>query len=395
MGISILISKLNCFLGRGLENLFEDVMTETRLYFLDNLRAAIITAVVLLHVSVCYMMYAPSWWYVIDPVTSKLFTLLVVLIDVPIMPAMFFIAGYFALPSLQRHGVTDFLRHKIQRIFLPWVLGVVLLAPPTAFLIPFSRKLPVDLYSFWTTTFWTTSFQHSVYWFLAVLFWMFVALSLIWQFVPALQRLVKTPAIAPLWFFPAFVGVSAACFYGAQQFFPLDYWFMSYLLAFQPERIFQHVLYFSLGIWAWKYGWFTAGGYCPRKRTWLPVLALTMAVYVVVKAGFASSPAPLWQKQFILSCSFATYCIASLMGWCAVFSTWVQGNGRFWRSAADNSYGIYYLHAPIVYLLVYALIPVPYSIYVKAAVAFVLAMACSWVLTSCVLRKAPLLRRMF
>ncbi|SIN99135.1 acyltransferase family protein [Halodesulfovibrio marinisediminis] len=370
-------------------------MGENRLYFLDNLRASIIFIVVLLHVSLCYMMYAPNWWYVIDPVTSKFFTLLVVLIDVPIMPAMFFIAGYFALPSLRRHGAMEFLWQKVWRLFFPWVLGVVVLAPPTAFMIPFTRKLPVELFSFWTSTFWTEAFQHSVYWFLALLFWMFVGLTLLWKCIPALRELTRTPATAPLWFFPAFVAASAVCFYIVLQFFPVDYWFVSYLLSFQPERVFQHILYFSLGIWAWKYGWFTDGGYRPRKRAWLPVLAITMVVYLTAKMGFTTAHAPLWKKQLVLACSFATYCIASLMGWSALFSTWVNSSGRIWRSAADNSYGIYFLHALIVYWLVYVLIPVRCSIYLKAAVVFITAMALCWFLTAVILRKAPLLRRMF
>lgn len=370
-------------------------MAKQRLYFLDNLRASIIFIVVLLHVSLCYMLYAPNWWYVINPVSSIFFTLLVVLIDVPIMPAMFFIAGYFAIPSLQRHGATEFLRQKTWRIFAPWVLGVLLLAPPTAFMIPFTRNLPVEIFSFWTGAFWADSFQHSVYWFLALLFWMFVVLTLLWKCIPALRTLTQTPAKAPLWLFPVFAAGSAACFFTVLQFFPLDYWFVSYFLSFQPERVYQHILYFSLGIWAWKYGWFTEGGYCPRKRTWLPILAITMAVYLMVKMGFATSTAPLLNKQFILACSFATYCIASLMGWSAVFSTWINGSGRFWRSAAKNSYGIYFLHALVVYWLAYGLITVTWSIYIKAAVVFFITISFCWLFTSGVLRKAPLLRRMF
>jgi surface polysaccharide O-acyltransferase-like enzyme len=370
-------------------------MVENRLYFLDNLRSVIILGVVVLHVAICYMMYPPVWWYVVNPVTNLYFTQLVVLVDVPLMPCMFFIAGYFALPSLQRHGVVSFLQQKTWRIFIPWVLGIVLLAPPTAFSYPYSRNMPVDLYSFWTHYFWTDAFQHSVYWFLALLFWLFVALTIIWKCVPALRNVTRTPAQAPLWLFPAVVGVSASCFFIALQFFPLDYWYVSYLLSFRPERLVQLVVFFILGMWAWKYGWFTQEGYRPRKRVWLPLFVLTMVIYLPVRLGFVASPIPLWQKQIILACAFTTYSIASLMGLCAVFSTWVNGKSAFWRSASKNSYGIYYLHAPIVYWLAYAFIPLAWSTYVKSTVILVLSMAASWMFTAGVLRKAPLLKRMF
>lgn len=62
------------------------------------MRAISIFGGILLHTALCYMAYAPSWWYVINPKTSTFLTALVVLLDIPIMPALFFIAGYFALP---------------------------------------------------------------------------------------------------------------------------------------------------------------------------------------------------------------------------------------------------------------------------------------------------------
>jgi fucose 4-O-acetylase-like acetyltransferase len=83
-----------------------------RLYFFDNLRAFVIVLVIVLHASITYMAYAPTWWYVLDPQNSTFFTWLVLLIDVPIMPILFFTAGYFALPSLQKRGIKRFLQEK-------------------------------------------------------------------------------------------------------------------------------------------------------------------------------------------------------------------------------------------------------------------------------------------
>ena len=79
-----------------------------RIYFLDNLRAFVILLVVVLHGAMTYMAYAPPWWYVLDPDNSLFFTILVLLIDVPIMLIMFFVAGYFALPSLIKRGPGSF-----------------------------------------------------------------------------------------------------------------------------------------------------------------------------------------------------------------------------------------------------------------------------------------------
>jgi len=93
-----------------------------RLYFLDNLRAFVIMLVIVLHASITYMAYAPVWWYVLNPQNSLFFTMLVLLIDVPIMQIMFFISGYFAMPSLQKRGSASFLKDKCIHIGIPWVL---------------------------------------------------------------------------------------------------------------------------------------------------------------------------------------------------------------------------------------------------------------------------------
>ena len=81
-------------------------MSTGRLYFLDNLKWFIIWLMVVFHGAMCYMAYAPDWWYVVDkanPVLSA--TLFVCWADIFIMPVMFFISGYFGLMSMARHGI--------------------------------------------------------------------------------------------------------------------------------------------------------------------------------------------------------------------------------------------------------------------------------------------------
>ena len=72
-------------------------MTTKRIFFLDNLKAFIVILMVVFHAAMCYMAYAPEWWYVLD--TQRVFsaTLFVLWADIFIMPIMFFISGYFGL----------------------------------------------------------------------------------------------------------------------------------------------------------------------------------------------------------------------------------------------------------------------------------------------------------
>ena len=155
------------------------MLESTRMHFLDNLRAFVVLLVIALHGFMNYMAYA-SDCYVVDRQNSIFFTLLVLLIDVPIMPIMFFIAGYFALPSLRKSGGRVFLREKLMRLGIPWAIAVLVLAPPIAYMTYLSRDVPMGLFEFWRTDFWTEMYEQSVYWFLGILLFMFLVLGFVY-----------------------------------------------------------------------------------------------------------------------------------------------------------------------------------------------------------------------
>ena len=238
-----------------------------RLYFLDNLRAFVVILVVVLHSSITYMAYAPEWWYVLDPNNSEIFTLLVLLIDVPIMPILFFLSGYFALPSLHKRGARLFLKDKFIRIGLPWIFGALFLAPLIAYLIYFSRGVPMSFLDFWRTDFWGPLFQQSVYWFLGVLLLMFVVLAWVDQSGDRLrgpQRIVRPSGKV----FAAFIALVSAAFLIISLSFSPDAWWHNYFLVYQPTRVPLYIGYFALGIYADRRGWFTADGYKPELGPW-------------------------------------------------------------------------------------------------------------------------------
>ena len=110
-----------------------------RLYFLDNLKTCIVVLMVVFHAAMSYMAYAPEWWYVLDGDSSLVGTVFVLWADIFIMPVMFFVAGYFALPSLARHGRIGFWRKKGVHIILPWLVGALVCAPYIAYLTIASR----------------------------------------------------------------------------------------------------------------------------------------------------------------------------------------------------------------------------------------------------------------
>ncbi len=366
-----------------------------RLYFLDNLRLAAIVLVIVLHAAITYMANPPTWWYVIDPQHDQFFSALVLLIDAPVMLVLFFIAGFFAYPSLERHGVKAFLHDKFLRIGLPWVCGVIFLAPPVTYLIDVTRGVEVTYLQFWTHDFWGPLYQQSVYWYLGILLLLFLLLAVAYSANARWQHLTRRPAAPPAILFAGFWAATGLWFFLANQVYPPDTWSsFGRLFFFQPERVFLYLSYFALGLYADRRGWFRPGGYGPD-----PVRAAVPAVvagtlYVTGRLGFWGPPSGL-RFQIANAVLFSVFCLAALLASAGICQRYGNGGGRPWAAAARHAYGIYYVHPLILYPLAYVFLAVPASIFVKAAVLILVTAALSWACSALVLARAPGTREVF
>lgn len=371
------------------------MMTSNRLYFLDNLRAFVIILVIVLHGSMTYMAYAPTWWYVLDPQNSEAFTMLVLLVDVPIMPILFFIAGYFSLPSLQKRGTRLFLKDKFVRLGIPWVLGVLFLAPLTTYMIYFSRHVPMGYLQFWATDFWGKMYQQSVYWFLGILLFLFVVLSLVYarsdRLRVATQR-ISIPSRRP---FLVFGAIITAGFLAMNLFFPIDNWSHIYLFVFQPVRVPLYIGYFVLGIYAQQRGWFTPDGFNPELGPWAATCIISGLGYLSCRWTSADTPVATIILAVGTAILFNIFCLTSLIAGVTFFRQKVNSTGRFWKSQAANSYGIYYFHPLILYPLAFVLIPVTLPLFLKALVLIVPTILLAWGVSALVLKRIPILQDMF
>ena len=103
-------------------------VTADRLVFLDCVRYWCVLAVVTLHGAMSQLTF-PWGWPV--PETRHLMAAnwLVVLTSSFAIPVLFFIAGYFALPSLAAKGPGPFVRAKLWRLAVPGALVVIFLNP--------------------------------------------------------------------------------------------------------------------------------------------------------------------------------------------------------------------------------------------------------------------------
>jgi surface polysaccharide O-acyltransferase-like enzyme len=366
-----------------------------RIYFLDNLRAFVVILVVVLHGSMVYMTGAPEWWYVVDEQRSLLFDILVLLIDVPIMLIMFFIAGYFARPSLVRRGPEGFLREKFVRVGVPWLFGVLFLAPITTYMIVIRWGMDLGYLEFWAGPFWGEMFQQSVYWYLGILFLLFFLLVLAYDISPRLRN-AEVRVAQPGWgFFVGFFALMSVGMFIMSIFFPIDTWYSQMkLFVFQPLRLPLYIDYFALGIYAQLRGWFREGGYGPRTAVWGSIWLISGLLYLGNRLFLL--PGDMVDIAEIIHVPlFNAFCFSSLLFGSAVFQRWFDKSTRFWSSLSANSYGIYYIHPLILYPIAYLFLSVTLPLAIKAPLVILLGIAGSWLVSEFVLRRAPVIKRAF
>ncbi|HEY3339060.1 MAG TPA: acyltransferase family protein [Propionicimonas sp.] len=364
-----------------------------RVFYLDNLRAVAVLAVLLLHASICYMVAAPQWWYVVDPDVSTAFTVIVLIVDVPVMSAMFLVAGYFAVPSWRRRGTGGLVTEKLIRLGAPWVFGVLVLAPALTYLSYVSRGIPMPYLQFWATDFWGPRYQQSVYWFLGVLLALFLLLGVVLRLRPSLAERPAAPTAEPWRAVLAVFVVGAVAATALSPFFGLDDWKpVAWVFLVQPARVALYPSFFVLGIHAERQGWLAGDGWRPSVRAWIPASLATGIAYLAFRVAGYSATVP---ARIVGGVLFAAFCVSAVLAALAGFSRWADRSTRGWRTLADNAFGIYYVHPLVLYPGALLLVGLAVPGALKAVVVLAVTVGLSLAISAGVLRRAPILRRVF
>jgi Acyltransferase family len=105
---------------------------------LDALRAALTLLVVLHHTAITYG-GAGGWFYrelpSSDALSSQLLTMFCAINQSYFMGLFFLIAGYFTPAAVERHGVAAFVRERLTRLGVPFLVFGILIGPATVALV--------------------------------------------------------------------------------------------------------------------------------------------------------------------------------------------------------------------------------------------------------------------
>ncbi|MBG0776783.1 MAG: acyltransferase [Desulfovibrionaceae bacterium] len=389
-----------------------------RVVFLDNVRTLVVLFVVVLHAACAYAQIIP-WWPVQEFPKEPPYSLVILFFDLFCMPVLFFVAGYFAVHSLRRHGAAGFVAAKLRRLGAPLVLLGIFYVPLMSY-VGYLRRTPdgwgfFDFWLFQLSTAWkpgfvlfdspetalphANDFSQWHLWFISMLLVFFliyaaaarccaggeagaragereaarggeVLLSLLAAGCAAAVGIAASNMVVPNW---AWAGVGG-------------------YLMFQPSRVGLYAALFCLGLLAARRRWFERGALPGPLWLW-GVLAVASSLGFIAAARLlmaapGHAPAGL---------ALATGGLRALLAlaWLVVLLKAAQ---RWWNAPrpvcadlARSSYDIFLLHLPLVVGLQLAATFLPVDFAVKFVLEFALGAALCWLLSRTLVRPHPTL----
>jgi glucan biosynthesis protein C len=388
----------------------EDAMSQTsagatrRIAFLDHVRYLMVLFVVVYHSVAAYCTVAPHWgihdtqFLAADTIRE--------LLDVFMMPVLFFVAGYFALPSLEKRGIREFLRDKATRLLIPWAVLVLVVTPLVFYDQPDQLVRPFRSYWLWYVGRFQgqlgfllpTQPNQNIFWFLSLLFIFFVLFALVrvatrrwWGQADLAPRATRHSPFSALALFGL---LTFAAYFVGLLLFPDTSWFtLGLVLQFEPTRLALLAGYFALGVYAQSHEWFAQEDRLGSPILWGALSAALAVVYLVVGQRVFADPAgtPHLAVGYLLAFAFVrSFLLLSLL------IAFISFGVRYWnrsrgldRQLASASYNMYLTHIWFVVLPQAALLGWMGSPVLKSAVVLLAASTVSFALSRWVIGRWP------
>jgi fucose 4-O-acetylase-like acetyltransferase len=324
----------------------KSTITESRIYWLDNLRMFMIFLVVLIHAALVYEKNSIGslWWIVSDPSASDLPGILFIILNIFVIATIFFISGFFTPVSLKNKTAWEFLKSKFKRLMIPWAIAVLTLIPFYKIIFLHSRNLPQES---WTTYFhWNSIWSQNWLWFLPVLFVFDVLYLCISRVNINMLRITFKRVV---W------AVLLVCFLYSflMDYFNLHGWTKTVLIDFQNERILIYFMVFLLGALSNKLKVFESEWKNKKldiilhSTGWIPInLYIFLLIYSLVKPGdYLISEIVdtlLIRLNFILSLGYLLYTMIT------TFRKYLNIQGKIGKELSKNSYFVYIVHVIVM-----------------------------------------------
>jgi glucan biosynthesis protein C len=376
--------------------------SQSRVVFVDHLRAALIILVVLHHLDVIYA--ANIGFYYVEPAYSQVLALVVLVIfqlinQAYFMGFFFLISGYFTPNSFERKGLRVFLKDRLIRLGIPLLVYTFALGPLTDFIgVPHIEasllaKAGISLPLTWQ------DYPMFINWGSPGPLW-FVAMLLVFDFSYVAWRVatrsgVMHPATDSA--FPsyrviiAFVLVLALASYLIRIVLPLGTYVMSFpTLAYLP----QYLGFFVVGTVAYRGNWLRTIPSRMGKVGFAVALLVTLTLFPVALffSTLSGGPAFLgngyWQSV-VYALWDSTFAVGMVLGLTTLFRRSFDHPSRLGQFLSQHSYAVFVIHIPVIVSLAVAIQGIHLEQFLKFGLAAIVGLPVCFAVAYLV-RKIPL-----
>jgi glucans biosynthesis protein C len=380
---------------------------KTRIYFVDYLRGALVTLVILHHTAITYG-GSGSFYYTetaTDPLAALVLTLFTNFNQAWFLGCFFLISGYFSPASFDRKGPRRFLKDRLIRLGIPLLVFFFVLNPITVY-IAFSHLPASQVVAAGFTLPLTFNWQFFVNSVGTGPLW-FVEMLLIFEFGYALWRTARWRSVEargekerP---FPSyrkistFILVLALSAYLLRIIVPINAQVLGFPSLFDLP---QYLSFFIVGTAAARGDWLRKMPDTMATRFFRVALVASATLLILAIVGTEASSLG-WGSLVgygSLSSAFyalwdSTFAVGMTMFAIAYFRRHFDHPGKLWGFSSKNFYAAFILQAPVIVTVAAVLLPsVHIESLLKFGLAAVIIVPLTWALAYLVMR-IPLVDR--
>jgi hypothetical protein len=328
------------------------------------------------------------FWPYHDPNPTEFVDILMLLFDVFMMSILFFIAGYFALPSLRKRGPKRFLEGKFKRLGIPWLIVTILVLPVLDYTHYYAQSTanglaPRDYGTHWRLSLvklaefhtgpmrmseyldMTTHFYQRYMWFLSLLLLFYILFSLLYQAKSKWGQVSEQPirdeppTSKSIYRALSLVALLSVLLFALAKFLissPADPFDMAWrslgnIVQFETVKLAFYVPYFGLGVYAYSKKWFVSGKDLGRPWVWGLVCFLLMVVNMLVGRSMTRIAEPSIGLQLAFIALYPLWTFSFLGMFIALAYRHWNHPTPLGRELGANSYNMYLVHYVFVMML--------------------------------------------
>jgi len=340
------------------------------------------------------------------------FDFVVLFTDSFFMPLMFFISGLFVFGSLTHKGPATYLRDRLWRLGIPFVVSIFVLMPiayyPSFLIYHWPGTTDFSFIHFWERTLTVGPWPSGPSWFLwvliafdflAVAVWLTARNSLV-----SIGRWIATESSRPSTVFMGALVITLLAYLPFALLFGRDQWFAHGPISIQASRIGLYTICFllgmAIGVVPLAEGVLTQTG--AIARGWLAWLCIALLAFVVLatlsygESGGYALRCDMSQQAVLKALAFSVFCAATGIATLGISLRFADRNWSVWHfldAMNPVAYGIFLTHFIFIIWLQYAVYPSQMPAIAKFTIVLLGALGGGWITTR-LLRSIPVIARM-